>query len=131
MATQTEGRGYHSTALLLPDASVVSAGGDTDPVRGIVNDIAEVFSPPYLFRGGGPGITSAPPSVGYGAQFSIGASGQVSRAVLMAPGSTTHGNDMNQRHVELADLAGRRRRPGGRRRRRPTSPRPVPTCSSC
>ncbi len=52
MATQGEGRGYHSTALLLPDASVVSAGGDTDPVRGIVNDIAEVFSPPYLFRGG-------------------------------------------------------------------------------
>ncbi len=55
MATQGEGRGYHSTALLLPDASVVSAGGDTDPVRGIVNDIAEIFSPPYLFRGGRPG----------------------------------------------------------------------------
>ena len=51
MATQGEGRGYHSTALLLPDASVVSAGGDTDPVRGIENDIAEIFSPPYLFRG--------------------------------------------------------------------------------
>jgi Galactose oxidase-like, Early set domain/Kelch motif len=102
MATQGEGRGYHSTALLLPDASVVSAGGDTDPVRGIVNDIAEVFSPPYLFRGPGPAITSVPASVGYGAQFAIGASGQVSRAVLMAPGATTHANDMNQRHVELA-----------------------------
>jgi hypothetical protein len=103
MATQPEGRGYHSTALLLPDASVVSAGGDTDPVRGIVNDIAEVFAPPYLFRGvPGPAIGSAPGSVGYGAQFAIGASGQVSRAVLMAPGATTHANDMNQRHVELA-----------------------------
>ncbi|HET9557686.1 MAG TPA: galactose oxidase-like domain-containing protein, partial [Actinomycetota bacterium] len=103
LATQGEGRGYHSTALLLPDASVVSAGGDTDPVRGIVNDIAEVFSPPYLFRGvPRPAIGSAPASVGYDAQFAIGASGQVSRAVLMAPGSTTHANDRNQRHVELA-----------------------------
>ena len=45
---------------------------------------------------------SAPASVGYGAQFAIAASGQVSRAVLMAPGATTHANDMNQRHVELA-----------------------------
>jgi hypothetical protein len=102
MATQPEGRGYHSTAVLLPDASVVSAGGDTDPVRGYVNDIAEVFSPPYLFRGPGPAVASSPASVGYGAQFAIGASGQVSRAVLIAPAATTHSNDMNQRHVELA-----------------------------
>ena len=29
MAAQAEGRGYHSTAILLPDARVLSAGDDT------------------------------------------------------------------------------------------------------
>ena len=102
LASQTEGRGYHSSALLLPDASVLSAGDDTDAGGGYLNDVAEIFSPPYLFRGARPAITAAPASVGYNAPFTIGASGQVSRAVLMSPGATTHANDMNQRHVELA-----------------------------
>jgi hypothetical protein len=31
----------------------------------------------------------------------VGTPDSVSRAVLIAPGATTHGNDMNQRHVEL------------------------------
>ena len=51
LASQAEPRGYHSTALLLPDASVLSAGDDTDPGGGPSNDVAEIFSPPYLFRG--------------------------------------------------------------------------------
>ena len=33
-------RGYHSTALLLPDGRVLSSGGDGEPN-------AEVYSPPY------------------------------------------------------------------------------------
>ena len=37
-------RGYHSIALLLPDGRVLSSGGDGEPN-------AEVFSPPYLFKG--------------------------------------------------------------------------------
>lgn len=102
LASQGEPRGYHSTALLLPDASVLSAGDDTDPGGGPSNDVAEIFTPPYLFRGARPAIASAPDSVGYGQPFTIGSPSQVSRAVLMAPSAVTHGNDMNQRHVELA-----------------------------
>ncbi|HSJ73893.1 MAG TPA: galactose oxidase-like domain-containing protein, partial [Miltoncostaeaceae bacterium] len=103
MASQGEGRGYHSTALLLPDASVLSAGDDTEAGGGYIDDVAEVFAPPFLFRGvPRPAVASAPASVGYGAQFAIGTGVDATRAVLMAPGATTHANDMNQRHVELA-----------------------------
>ncbi len=46
-------RGYHSTAMLLPDGRVLSAGG-----RGVTT--MQVFSPPYLFKGARPTISSAP-----------------------------------------------------------------------
>ena len=50
---------YHSATVLLPDGRVFSTGGNgfTD---------AEIYSPPYLFKGARPTITSAPPSVAYG-----------------------------------------------------------------
>ena len=102
MASQSQGRGYHSTAILLPDARVLSAGDDTAAGGGWENDIAEIYSPPYLFPGARPSITSAPRAIKWGSPFTIGTSDAVARAVLIAPGATTHGNDMNQRHVELA-----------------------------
>jgi hypothetical protein len=44
--------------------------------------------------------------VSYGAGFSIATSGPaVTRAVLMAPGATTHADEMSARHVELAVTA--------------------------
>ena len=65
-------RGYHSTAILLPDARVLSAGDDTVAGGGWTSDVAENYSPPYLFKGARPTITSAPTSVGYNAPFTIG-----------------------------------------------------------
>ncbi len=102
MASQSQPRGYHSTALLLPDARVMSAGDDTAAGGGPYTDLAEIYSPPYLFRGPRPTIAGAPSAIGWGDGFTIRASGDAVRAVLIAPGSTTHANDMNQRHVELA-----------------------------
>ena len=60
MASNTIYRGYHATALLLPDGRVVSGGGDWGGAN------AEIFSPPYLFQGARPSIASAPSNVGYG-----------------------------------------------------------------
>ena len=97
-ASQQESRAYHSTALLLPDGRVLSAG---DEVNGASLDAAEIYEPPYLFNGPQPAITSAPDSVAWGDDFGVYSPDAISRAVLMAPGATTHGNDMNQRHVEL------------------------------
>lgn len=54
---QQEFRAYHSTAVLLPDGRVLSAGDDvntsSDPVtgqprNGNLADTAEIYSPPYL-----------------------------------------------------------------------------------
>ena len=62
MATATVPRLYHSTALLLPDARVVAAGGNPEGGASVTwlppdpnqEMRLEVFSPPYLFRGTAP-----------------------------------------------------------------------------
>ncbi|HSI31701.1 MAG TPA: galactose oxidase-like domain-containing protein, partial [Miltoncostaeaceae bacterium] len=103
MAAQAEERGYHSTALLLPDGRIMSAGDDGPSDLGGQSDEIEVFSPPYLFKGPRPQITSAPDAVPYGSAFGVGTpDGDVAKAVLVAPGATTHANDMHQRLVPLA-----------------------------
>ena len=51
-------------ALLLPDATVLSGGSGQPAATGQTDDFtAEIFSPPYLFKGTRPTITSAPTSV--------------------------------------------------------------------
>jgi hypothetical protein len=100
MAVQTIRRAYHSTAILLPDGRIMSAG---DGGAGGGRQKIDFYSPPYLFKGPRPVIGSAPSQVNYGATFSIGTSGPAAtRAVLMAPAATTHANEMNARQVELA-----------------------------
>jgi hypothetical protein len=100
---QDELRTYHSTALLLPDGRVMSAGDDG--YGGSSNDTAEIYEPPYLFRGPRPTIASAPNEVTYGDTFTVQTSSDATKAVLMAPGAVTHANDMSQRHVPLAVTA--------------------------
>ena len=97
-------RVYHSTTLLLPDARILHAGSGDGPITLPRELNAEIFSPPYLFHGARPSITSAPGAVGYGAQFFVATpdAGQVVRATLVRPASVTHSFDENQRFVELA-----------------------------
>ena len=94
---------YHSTTLLLPDARILHTGsGDGGGLPRELN--AEIFSPPYLFRGARPSIVSAPGVVGYGQQFFVATpdAGRVVRATLVRPSSVTHAFDQNQRFVELS-----------------------------
>jgi hypothetical protein len=74
MASMKVRRLYHSTALLLPDGRVLSAGGGmpASPEGGDANHFdAQIYSPPYLFKGARPVIDSAPESVGYGQAFTV------------------------------------------------------------
>lgn len=106
MAPAERTRGYHSTGVLLPDGRVLFAGGDFELARGTstlpLDTTGEVYSPPYLFRGPRPVITSAPPAVRYGAGFTVRSTGaEVARAALVRYSSTTHSLNTDQRWVEL------------------------------
>jgi hypothetical protein len=114
---QREFRTYHSTAVLLPDGRVVSAGDDysgrfsgAEVERNFALDSAEIFEPPYLFDGNRkaprPRLRGAPKRLRFkqAARLPVQAarrSRPVTRAVLVAPASTTHAVDMNQRYVPL------------------------------
>ena len=114
-------RGYHATAILLPDATVLISG--TTPA-GPEQVSMEVYSPYYLFDGDGKPLTrpvieavdpdnkltDAPhspdlqtPWLSYGgpfeATFSTGRGSTVRSAALMRPGAMTHAFDMDQRHI--------------------------------
>lgn len=100
---------YHSTALLLPDGRVLSVGSGEPPASGHVDDLtAEIYSPPYLFKGDGtlaarPTITDAPTSVSYGQAFTVQTpqASSIVRATWIRLASVTHSNNMNQRMNRL------------------------------
>jgi hypothetical protein len=98
---------YHSTAILLPDATVVSAG--SNPTRGTYEQHIEIYSPAYLFNADGtwatrPVIQSAPARIGYGSgTFQVTSDSlNISSVVLARPGSDTHAWNIEQRLVGLA-----------------------------
>ncbi len=106
---------YHSVALLLPDATVWIAG--SNPARGTWESHMESYQPAYLFTRDGnnniipatrPTIASAPANITWGGAFSVSTpdAANVSQAVLMRPGSSTHGFDFDERLVGLAFTAG-------------------------
>ena len=115
MAPSTVPRLYHSTAILLPDATVVAAGGnpeggthvqwDEDPEEEMR---LEVFSPPYLFRGPRPTISDAPALCTYGqvVQIKSPQSANIRWASLIRNCVTTHSFDGSQRLVDL-DISSR------------------------
>ena len=111
LASNAVNRTYHATSLLLPDGRVLHTGsGDAlqptgEPAPPQRN--AELFSPPYLFKGARPGISSAPSSISYGRSFLVGtpASSTIAKVSLIALGSVTHAFDMGQRFTWLGFTA--------------------------
>jgi galactose oxidase-like protein len=101
---------YHSIAILLPDGRVlVGAGGrwngypptPGDPAE---HPNAEIFSPPYLFKGPQPTITSAPGDGSYGSTIAVATpnAASIASVSLIKLASVTHAFNMDQRFVPLS-----------------------------
>lgn len=112
-------RRYHAVALLLPDGSVLKAGSTGGFAEHPTAEKwfrsrtdAEVYYPPYLWRGPRPVITPAGAAqsrvVRYGTQFEITAAGTgldtEAKVGLIRLGATTHGYNSDQRYVWLKSI---------------------------
>jgi hypothetical protein len=113
LAANSKMRVYHSVSLLLSDGTVLhGASGDAMARRpdGTIGPVPpeenhEIFSPPYLFKGARPSITSlSTPTVGYEQTFSVATPNhaQVTDVRWIRLGSVTHAFDMSQRANTLS-----------------------------
>ena len=109
-ASAAVARLYHSNALLLNDATVLTGGGGAP---GPLNNLnAEIYYPYYLYKNDGSGqpairpvITTATPQSllpGNTIDITVGPTDQISRLTFVRKGSSTHCNNSDQRFIDLA-----------------------------
>ena len=108
-ASAVKPRLYHSIALLLPDATVLTgAGGSPGPVT---NLNAEIYYPPYLYLKDGSGrpaprptLVSAPSAavVGQTVTATVGPSDIIRRVTFVRTGSVTHTYNNDERFIDAA-----------------------------
>lgn len=102
MAKLKYARQYHSLAMLLPSGKVMCTGGDSTDNTSQKTTI-EIFSPPYLFRGNRPQISSRPDTVHHAQTFTIKMSQttKIGKVTFVRPMAVTHQTDSEQRVIEL------------------------------
>ena len=95
-------RNYHSTSLLLPDGTILTAGGD------VWN--AEIFYPPYLFTkdvnnksilASRPKIIEIEQNIKRNSIYNIQVEGDIKKVTLISTGSTTHAQASESKFREL------------------------------
>jgi hypothetical protein len=98
---------YHSTTILLPDATVLSLGGGAPGP--LINTNGEIYKPSYLFNADGslatrPVIAEAPQSIELRQQsfvISVDDAANITRLTFIKTGSVTHSLDMSNGMLEL------------------------------
>jgi hypothetical protein len=101
-------RNYHSSAILMPNATVLVAGGGhpnglSDPGE----FSSQIYSPPYLFDGPRPTITAAPAASTYNTSITVATpnAASIGSVNLVSLGADTHQGDMAQHFVPLSFTA--------------------------
>ena len=111
LASSSVTRVYHSVSMLLPNGTVlhgasgnamVNDNGQISPAPDRMSH--EIFSPPYMFKGVQPTITSAPGTVNYMETFEVATpnKAQVTDVRWIRLGSVTHAFDAGQRANTLS-----------------------------
>ncbi len=110
LAEEPRVRNRHSTAVLMPDGRVLSAGGSNESATDLQDSFwGTVYEPPYLFDSNGAYVTRAaltcsPSRVKFGQLFTVACDSAqtIDRVGMIRPGATTHGFDQNQRYVPVS-----------------------------
>ncbi|KAL9586773.1 MAG: hypothetical protein Q9203_003745 [Teloschistes exilis] len=104
-------RVYHSWALLLPDATIISGGGGLCGACATNHPNAQIYSPAYLFNADGskaarPVINSvSSTNAVVGAKITITMNKAVASFSLVRYGSATHSVNTDQRRIPLTPTA--------------------------
>ncbi|KAF9535190.1 copper radical oxidase [Crepidotus variabilis] len=120
LGSTTIPRLYHSTALLLPDASVLIAGSNPNPdvnidpaTRYKTEYRAEVYYPPYFNASTRPNPQNIPSTLSYGGNYfdillnkdsytgTANDAADATKVVILRSGFTTHAMNMGQRLMQL------------------------------
>jgi len=107
MASLQDPRMYHSIALLLPDGRVLVAGGGRNSTA-VDYPTAQVYSPPYLFKGPRPTITGVSTVTTYGGTLTVQTpdAATIQTVSFIRLASVTHTDNMDQRYIPLNFTAG-------------------------
>lgn len=108
MADSLVGRSYHSGSLLLPDSRILVFGNDplysdkdnTQP--GKFEQRMEIYTPPQLYRGARPTLNGNNDTQAHRGQtltFTSTDAGSIKTARLIAPSTTTHVTNIEQRSL--------------------------------
>jgi hypothetical protein len=94
---------YHGSALLLFDGRVLVAGNGRYGVPEQDQLNGEIFSPPYLFKGPRPIITSAPTTILPASNFTVTTpdASRITSVSLIRLGAMTHNFNQDQRFLKL------------------------------
>ncbi len=105
-------RGYHSTAILMPNGTLLSAGGGAPGPYN--NENAEIYYPPYLFTVASGGVAALAPrpsivslsglqlSSNQPLQFELTSQNGLSQVVLVGTSLVTHSFNSTQRRIPVS-----------------------------